>query len=247
MSTEKIPALSAITLNTPLLCKTLHIHHSKQGRLNIEVEEQTYFWLEEILKCWTLWHLILKVFTLIKKKCTLYILFRLIEQIKRDILHFPSTNYTSERTSFHIPRFVTKQAASSNWEMNILTFDHRMVAAQVPLVTATPAVKRHCQSLLCCFHGLCEIHFLCLNTFCQGRKGPMSNFLHPVLTGSIWQQMAAWLLDRWDIYQLLDCLLLFHNGSFSLHYLTLSSLLLPTLSASLDWILSQSDLRPPCA
>lgn len=65
-------------------------------------------------------------------------------------------------------RLLTKRSVS----LNQLTFDHWVVAAVVPLVRAIAAMKCHCQLLLYGCHCSCEIHFLCLNTLCQGRKDP---------------------------------------------------------------------------
>lgn len=65
-------------------------------------------------------------------------------------------------------KLLTKRTVS----LNQLTFDHWVVAAVVPLVRATAAMKCHCQLLFYGCHCSCEIHFLCLNTLCQGRKEP---------------------------------------------------------------------------
>lgn len=59
--------------------------------------------------------------------------------------------------------------------------DPGTVAAVVPPVRAAPPVKCHCQLLYLGFRGSYETHFLCLNTFCQGRKGPIWNLLCPAL------------------------------------------------------------------
>lgn len=78
-------------------------------------------------------------------------------------------------SKYHV-RLLTKRTVS----LNQLTFDHWVVAAVVPLVRAIAAMRCHCQLLLYGCHCSCEIHFLCLNTLCQGRKDPNYNLLCPV-------------------------------------------------------------------
>lgn len=75
---------------------------------------------------------------------------------------------------------INQSQASQSQERSRLAFDHWMVAAVVPPIRAVTAVKCHCQLLFSGCHGLCEIHFLCLNTFCQARKDPNSNLFWPV-------------------------------------------------------------------
>lgn len=78
--------------------------------------------------------------------------------------------------------FLTKQASTSDGE--ILTgwpedgSGSRSLPPS-PVSAAAAAVKCHCQLLFLGFHGLCETHFLRLNTLCQGRKGPISKLLCP--------------------------------------------------------------------
>lgn len=115
-------------------------------------------------------------------------------------------------------RLLSKQTLWLNQERGRLTFDHWMMAAVVPLVRAVTAVKCHCQLLFCGCHGLCEIHFLCLNTFCQERKTQTQIVFAQFLTGSIWQQMAAWPLSQMRHPSVLGPPAVFHKGFIpSLH------------------------------
>ena len=52
-------------------------------------------------------------------------------------------------------------------------------------------------------------------------KAQTQIFSAQFLTGSIWQQIAAWPLHRWDIHLSLDCRLSFTMASFSLHLRTI--------------------------
>ena len=72
------------------------------------------------------------------------------------------------------------------------------------LLSAITAVKCHCQLLFSACHGLCEIHFLCLNTFCQARKDPNSNLLWPVFDR---EHLTANGCTAW-----LHLSTVFHNG-----------------------------------
>lgn len=92
-------------------------------------------------------------------------------------------------------------------QLNKLTLDHWMAAAAaeaaasaagVLLVTAITTVKCHCQLLFCDCHGLCETHFLRLNTFCQGRNDPNSNLSSPVSDRErLTEKWLHRLLHRW--------------------------------------------------
>lgn len=79
--------------------------------------------------------------------------------------------------------FLTKQASTSDGE--ILTGwpedggGSRPPPPIPPVRAAAATLKCHCQLLFLGFHGLCETHFLRLNTLCQGRKGPISKLLFP--------------------------------------------------------------------
>lgn len=87
-------------------------------------------------------------------------------------------------------KLLTKQALSWSQKQSRLTFDQCVVATVVPHVRVRPAVKCHCQLLFCGCHGLCEIHFFCLSTFCQRWKDPNSNRVCQLLTGSIWRLLG---------------------------------------------------------
>lgn len=90
--------------------------------------------------------------------------------------------------------------------------DLRMTAAAGPNLSVAAAVKCYCHLLFSGFHGLCEAHFLRLNTLCQGRKGPISELLCPVFD---WKHLTATgsrAPPQMRYPSALGRLLLFHNG-----------------------------------
>lgn len=92
---------------------------------------------------------------------------------------------------------------SSDGDSNMLTFDHRMVAAVVPLVRAVAAEKCRCHLLFCAFRGFMRVKsiFSVWIRSVRKKKAPSQTFTAQFLTGSIWQHVAARLLLRLNIHQ----------------------------------------------
>lgn len=87
----------------------------------------------------------------------------------------------------------------------------RMVAAASPTLSKA-AVKCHWHLLFSGFHGLCEAHFLCFNTLCQGRKGPIWKLLCPVFDRKHLTANGSRAPPHMRYPSALGRLLLFHNG-----------------------------------
>lgn len=98
---------------------------------------------------------------------------------------------------------------SSDGDSNMLTFDHRMVAAVVPLVRAIAAEKCRCHLLFCAFRGFMRVKsiFSVWIRSVRKKKAPCQTFIAQFLIGSIWQHVAARRLLRLNIHQSPDWLL----------------------------------------
>lgn len=103
---------------------------------------------------------------------------------------------------------------SSAGDSNMLTFDHRMVAAVVPLVRAIAAEKCRCHLLFCAFWGFMQVKsiFSVWIRSVRKKKASSQTFTVQFLTGSILQHVAARLLLRLNIHQSPDRLLFFTSA-----------------------------------
>lgn len=90
--------------------------------------------------------------------------------------------------------------------------DLRVMAAAGPTISVAAAVKCHCRLLFSGFHGLCETHFLRLNTLCQGRKGPISKLHCLVFDRKHLTANGSRAPPQMRYLSALGRLLLFHNG-----------------------------------
>lgn len=90
--------------------------------------------------------------------------------------------------------------------------DLRMVAAAGPTISLAAAAKCHCHLLFSGFHGLCETHFIRLNTLCQGRKGPVLKLLCPVFDRKQLTANGSRAPPQMRYPSALGRLLFFHNG-----------------------------------